>query len=86
MFTGVMVAVVTPFKGGELDEDGLRQLIEFQLEDGKQVPRNAGCDNVHPAPLDIPVVQIQVGVSCFDLETPVRPVPYGEVRPRSHPC
>jgi 4-hydroxy-tetrahydrodipicolinate synthase len=34
MFTGVLVAVVTPFKDGVVDEEGLRQLIEFQLENG----------------------------------------------------
>lgn len=34
MFTGVLPAVVTPFKNGEVDEEGLRQLIEFQVENG----------------------------------------------------
>ena len=34
MFTGVLPAVVTPFKQGEVDEEGLRQLIEFQIENG----------------------------------------------------
>jgi 4-hydroxy-tetrahydrodipicolinate synthase len=34
MFTGVLPAVVTPFKNGEVDEEGLRQLIEFQIENG----------------------------------------------------
>jgi len=34
MFQGAMVAVVTPFKDGQLDENGLRQLIEFQIANG----------------------------------------------------
>ncbi len=34
MFTGVLPAVVTPFRNGEVDEESLRQLIEFQIEDG----------------------------------------------------
>lgn len=34
MFTGVLPAVVTPFKSGVVDEEGLRQLIEFHLENG----------------------------------------------------
>ena len=34
MFQGAMVAIVTPFKNGQLDETGLRQLIEFQIANG----------------------------------------------------
>ena len=34
MFTGVLPAVVTPFRNGAVDEEGLRQLIEFHLENG----------------------------------------------------
>jgi len=34
MFTGAMVAIVTPFKKGAVDEESLRQLIEFQIENG----------------------------------------------------
>jgi 4-hydroxy-tetrahydrodipicolinate synthase len=34
MFSGVLPAIVTPFKNGEVDEEGLRQLIEFQIEEG----------------------------------------------------
>jgi 4-hydroxy-tetrahydrodipicolinate synthase len=34
MFTGVLPAVVTPFKNGEVDEESLRQLIEFQIDNG----------------------------------------------------
>ena len=34
MFTGSIVAIVTPFKNGEVDEDTYRELIEFQIENG----------------------------------------------------
>ena len=34
MFTGSIVAIVTPFKNGEVDEDAYRKLIEFQIENG----------------------------------------------------
>lgn len=34
MFKGVFTAVVTPFHNGELDEQSLRGLIEFQIENG----------------------------------------------------
>jgi 4-hydroxy-tetrahydrodipicolinate synthase len=34
MFEGSIVALVTPFKNGKLDEDKLRQLVEFQIENG----------------------------------------------------
>ncbi|MCG6918752.1 MAG: 4-hydroxy-tetrahydrodipicolinate synthase [Deltaproteobacteria bacterium] len=34
MFSGVLPAIVTPFKNGAMDEEGLRQLIEFQIENG----------------------------------------------------
>ena len=34
MFQGAMVAIVTPFKDGEVDEASLRQLIEFQIANG----------------------------------------------------
>lgn len=34
MFKGCFVAMVTPFKGGKIDEDNLRGLIQFQLEKG----------------------------------------------------
>jgi 4-hydroxy-tetrahydrodipicolinate synthase len=36
MFKGAMVALVTPFKDGKVDEKGLRSLIEFQIENGTQ--------------------------------------------------
>jgi len=37
MFQGSMVALVTPFRGGQIDEQGLRRLIEFQIEQGTDV-------------------------------------------------
>jgi len=33
-FSGAFTALVTPFKGGELDEDAYRALIEWQIEQG----------------------------------------------------
>jgi 4-hydroxy-tetrahydrodipicolinate synthase len=37
MFTGSMVALVTPFAGGRVDEARLRSLVEFQITQGTQV-------------------------------------------------
>ena len=34
MLQGAIVAIVTPFKNGRVDEEGLRELIEFQIENG----------------------------------------------------
>ncbi len=34
MFTGAMVALVTPFQDGEVDFETLEELVEFQLEGG----------------------------------------------------
>ena len=34
MFTGAMVALVTPFQDGEIDFRTLEELIDFQLENG----------------------------------------------------
>jgi len=34
MFKGSIVAIVTPFKNGEIDEETLRELVEFQIENG----------------------------------------------------
>ncbi len=34
MFKGAIVAIVTPFKNGKVDEEALRGLIEFQIENG----------------------------------------------------
>ncbi|MGE3259424.1 MAG: 4-hydroxy-tetrahydrodipicolinate synthase [Geobacter sp.] len=34
MFKGSIVAIVTPFSNGAVDEEKLRELVEFQIEDG----------------------------------------------------
>jgi 4-hydroxy-tetrahydrodipicolinate synthase len=34
MFSGAIVAIVTPFKDGKVDEETLRKLIEFQIANG----------------------------------------------------
>lgn len=34
MFQGSMVALVTPFKGGRIDEPALRELVEFHIQNG----------------------------------------------------
>jgi len=34
MFKGAIVAIVTPFKNGKVDEGKLRELIEFQIANG----------------------------------------------------
>jgi 4-hydroxy-tetrahydrodipicolinate synthase len=34
MFKGAIVAIVTPFKKGKVDEASLRKLIEFQIKNG----------------------------------------------------
>ena len=32
MFKGSIVAIITPFKDGQVDEETYRELIEFQIE------------------------------------------------------
>ena len=34
MFTGVITALVTPFRGGALDEEALRRLVDEQIAGG----------------------------------------------------
>lgn len=34
MFQGAMVAIITPFKSGQVDEAAFRNLIDFQIENG----------------------------------------------------
>jgi 4-hydroxy-tetrahydrodipicolinate synthase len=34
MFKGAIVAIVTPFKNGKIDEEAFRELIEMQIENG----------------------------------------------------
>ncbi|MFO1519902.1 MAG: 4-hydroxy-tetrahydrodipicolinate synthase [bacterium] len=37
MFTGSMVAIITPFKDGKIDEAAFRRLIDWQIENGTDV-------------------------------------------------
>ena len=48
MFAGVLTAIVTPFINGELDEESLRGLIEFQIA--------KGIDGIVPCGTTIPKV------------------------------
>ncbi|HEY4743444.1 MAG TPA: dihydrodipicolinate synthase family protein, partial [Desulfuromonadaceae bacterium] len=34
MFKGSIVAIVTPFRNGKIDEEKLRELVEFQISGG----------------------------------------------------
>ena len=34
MFEGVLTALVTPFRDGDIDEEALRELVERQIEAG----------------------------------------------------
>ncbi len=43
MFTGSMVALVTPFKRGNIDEAKIRELIEFQVSKGTDAICPCGC-------------------------------------------
>ena len=36
MFEGILTALVTPFRNGEIDEEALRELVDFQLKSGVQ--------------------------------------------------
>lgn len=42
MFSGSMVALVTPFKDDHIDEESLRELVEFQISSGTQALIAAG--------------------------------------------
>ena len=42
MFKGSIVAIITPFKDGKIDEETYRELIEFQIEKG--VHGHSCCD------------------------------------------
>jgi 4-hydroxy-tetrahydrodipicolinate synthase len=43
MFTGSMVALVTPFKKGKIDEAKIPELVEFQISKGTDVICPCGC-------------------------------------------
>ena len=34
MITGCYTAIITPFKEGEVDYEGLEKLVDFQIENG----------------------------------------------------
>ncbi len=34
MFEGSLVAIVTPFKNGQVDEQAFRDLLQFHIENG----------------------------------------------------
>ena len=34
MFKGSMVALITPFRNGKIDEKALKELVEFQIANG----------------------------------------------------
>jgi 4-hydroxy-tetrahydrodipicolinate synthase len=36
MFEGILTALVTPFRDGHVDEDALRELVDFQIKSGVQ--------------------------------------------------
>lgn len=36
MFAGLSVAIVTPFKNGEVDKEGLQNIVEFHVDSGTQ--------------------------------------------------
>ncbi len=43
MFQGSFVALITPFKDGEIDEEKLRELVEFQIENRTNGILPCGC-------------------------------------------
>lgn len=43
MFEGSIVALVTPFKDGKIDREGLKNLIEFQIENNTHAIVPCGC-------------------------------------------
>lgn len=38
MIHGSIVALITPFKNGKLDEDALRKIVEWHVEQGTHGP------------------------------------------------
>ena len=43
MFKGATVALVTPFKNGKIDEDKLKDLVEFHIKEGTDAILPCGC-------------------------------------------
>ncbi|MEZ6052026.1 MAG: 4-hydroxy-tetrahydrodipicolinate synthase [Planctomycetaceae bacterium] len=48
MFAGLTVALVTPFRNGEVDEQALRQLVEYQIEAGTECVSPCGTTGESP--------------------------------------
>jgi 4-hydroxy-tetrahydrodipicolinate synthase len=48
MFAGCTVALVTPFRDGAVDEDGLRRLVEWHIEQGTPVLSPVGTTGESP--------------------------------------
>ena len=47
-FAGLTVALVTPLKDGQIDEDALRQLVDFQVEAGTETVSPVGTTGESP--------------------------------------
>ena len=47
-FAGLTVALVTPFRDGEVDEDALRQLVDFQVDAGTECVSPCGTTGESP--------------------------------------
>ena len=47
-FAGLTVALITPFKDGEVDEDALRKLVDFQVEAGTDCVAPVGTTGESP--------------------------------------
>ncbi len=52
MFEGSIVAIVTPIKNGDVDREGYRKLLEFQIENGTDGILTCGCTG-EPATLSM---------------------------------
>ena len=50
MFTGAMVAIVTPFHDGKVDFETLDELIDFQLDNGIDAIVPVGTTGESPDP------------------------------------
>ncbi len=48
MFAGVTVAIITPFKNGEVDWDDLGKLVDWHCEQGTDAPRSCGTTGESP--------------------------------------
>lgn len=72
MFHGNMVAIVTPFKDDTIDEDALRRLIEFQIENGTKAIVPCGTTG-ESATLDYDEHQrvIEICIETVDKRVPV---------------